>query len=522
MALPQPLHIFRKDLLHLWPETLLVVLLFVACAWSAPSGWAASPFVGYLGILSAFLKYFLMPVSWLVLISRLVQDESLVGDRQFWTSRPYHWASLFASKILYIVVFLYVPFFLMQIYLLKHAGLYPTTVLPALFHNLLLLTVIIVIPLTAVAAVTGTFARMLLSVLGAMIGILILAALFGYLTFGHLPPPQLQPILITVFIVLPLAALIYQYATRKTSTSRILLAATPVIIFLLIFFTPASALIRHAFPVASSSDPKLGSLPDEFAPRTPTPGNAFIVRNQAVLNVPFAVTGVDKDSNYAIEGASITIDTPNGYHYSSPFVGAQGQINASSPFSIVQVAIPADVFSKVKSTPADIHLSLATSHLKAEPAQTWKATLLPFAVPGHGVCSYPPDSTDAAPVCRYPFKAPELNLVTAPVAVNSCAQSASPQPVQGQGTLGGQPGLLDFDPVITTPLNLQPRQQVPPGYTFLLCPGTPLSFVEAKEQGKARFELDEKHLTLDNYAVRQPLPGAGRRGPQAEAPPPSE
>ena len=30
MALPQPLHIFRKDLTHLWPETLFVLVLFAA------------------------------------------------------------------------------------------------------------------------------------------------------------------------------------------------------------------------------------------------------------------------------------------------------------------------------------------------------------------------------------------------------------------------------------------------------------------------------------------------------------
>ena len=66
MALPQPLHIFRKDLIHLWPETLFVLLLFVAFAFCAPSGWAGSQFAGYIVALSWLLKI-VMPISWLVL-----------------------------------------------------------------------------------------------------------------------------------------------------------------------------------------------------------------------------------------------------------------------------------------------------------------------------------------------------------------------------------------------------------------------------------------------------------------------
>ena len=163
--LPQPLHIFRKDLRHLWPETLVGIILLAAFAWSAPFKGVASPFAFYANILDAFL-HILIPVAWLVIISRLIHDEPLVGDRQFWTSRPYHWAKLLLAKLLYLAAFIYLPFFLMQIYLLKHAGLYPTTVIPALLHNLLLLTVILIVPIAAIAAVTSTFARLLLSVLG--------------------------------------------------------------------------------------------------------------------------------------------------------------------------------------------------------------------------------------------------------------------------------------------------------------------------------------------------------------------
>ena len=137
------------------------------------------------------LLHVLMPVAWMVVIARLIQDEPLVGDRQFWTSRPYHWGSLLAAKVLYMVVFLYLPFFLMQVYLLKHAGLYPTTVIPALLHNLLLLTVLIIVPIAAIAAVTSTFPRLLLTVIAAIIYVVIVAVVFGIVVFQRMPAPHL-------------------------------------------------------------------------------------------------------------------------------------------------------------------------------------------------------------------------------------------------------------------------------------------------------------------------------------------
>ncbi len=370
MALPQPLHIFRKDLTHLWPETLVTLVLFAAFAWSAPASYSPSDFAPFLGLLSGFL-HLLMPIAWLVVISRLIHDEPLVGDRQFWTSRPYHWAKLLAAKLLYLLVFLYLPFFLMQAYLLKHAGLYPTTAIPALLHNLLLLTVIIVVPLTAIAAVTSTFARLLLSVLGGVIYLLILIALVVYLAFRQMPPPTLQPVLTGLLILLPAVALVYQYATRRTSIARILLIATPLIILLLLFVVPTTALIRHSYPLAGSNAPTLTSLPETPPPAT---GKLRLVQNQVQVGIPFAASGVDSQSTYILQGAAVSLNAPN-FHWSSPYLNEYGQqINAYSPVSVAPFTLPLSVFNKIHNTPVDVHLSLATDQLKLDTPTTWKAT----------------------------------------------------------------------------------------------------------------------------------------------------
>ncbi len=503
MAVPQPLHIFRKDLLHLWPETIVVLILFAAFAWSAPSNWTHSEYAPLTALLAGFLKIFLMPISWLVVISRLIHDEPLVGDRQFWTSRPYHWAKLLAAKLLYLLAFLYLPFFLMQIYLLKHAGLYPTTVLPALLHNLLLLTVIIVVPLTALAAVTSTFARLLLSVLGGIIYFLVIAALVGYFIWQRMSPPSLQSILIAILILLPAIALVYQYRTRRTSISRLMLIGTPILVGILLLVTPATALIRHAYSPASGADaPKLAGLPDELGPQGAPEGRLLVAHSDVQLGLPLTVTGVDSKSNYVLHGVAATIDAP-GVHWTSPYLTAFGQeINAYNPVTVVPVVLPLEIFNRIGKAPADVHLSLAADHLKAGDSSSWKTSSdHPFSVPGHGVCSYSAESPDDPPTCRYPLVVPDLNLASAQLTVGSCSD-ASAHKVPRRANLSAGPSMLDFDPVLTVPLSFSASRSPEQPQQAFLCPGTPLEFVNAKSQGNTRLEVELKQLSLDRFATR--------------------
>ncbi len=519
---PQPLHIFRKDVTHLWPETLVVVALFVAFAAAAPSRWTGSEYVVVSTLLALFLKVFLMPISWLVVISRLIHDEPLVGDRQFWTSRPYHWASLLAAKVLYIVAFLYVPFLLMQVYLLKHAGLYPTTVIPELLHNLLLLTVVIVVPIAAISAVTSTFPRVLLSFIGAVIYLLVVGLVVVWLILRRMPPPSLEPIIVGLFIVLPLIALVYQYATRKTATSRAILLATPIVIALVLLLTPTTALIRHAYPIATT--PSLTALPEGLGPKQPQAGNLIVQHGDVQVGILVKVDGTDKDSNYLIDGVSATVTGP-GVSWTSPYITqVNGAINAGQQITAIPVVMPLAVFNQVSRSPADVHLSVAVQQLKGDPPATWKSSATPFSVPGHGICSYSSERTDDVPVCRYPFQLPKVNYVTAPL-VPSCGVPNAPK-TQGVLNMSRTVSLLDFDPVVVQPLALQNRSQQPqpnqppPG---VLCPGTPLVFIEAHNQAKNRIEVDEKNLLLVNYATHhpdkmqgEPAPGAAAGQPQLQ------
>ena len=468
----QSLHILRKDLLHLWPETLVGIVLLIAFAWSAPYKATPSPFTFYIALLDAFL-HILIPVAWLVIISRLIHDEPLVGDRQFWTSRPYHWAKLLLAKILYLLAFIYLPFLLMQVYLLKHAGLYPSTVLPALFHNLLLVTVIVIVPIAAIAAVTSTFARLLLSVLGALIYVIILVAFAFYFSFDRMLPPHINGLATAVLILLPAIALIFQYATRRTAAARAMLIGAPILAVLLFFLTPAASLIRHGYP-AVGSGPTLSPFPIPNNPEASQGRLRILPHGDVQIALPFKVDGVDRDSAYLIHGISLTLDAP-GVHWSSPYrtsLFGPGQINAN-PVTVLAVSLPLEIFNRVQNTPVDLHVSIATEHLTARSASTWKSSAAPFDIPGHGRCSFS-DDPEMPPTCRFPFETPKFLYLTVPLS-QDCANPNAPR-IGANQPLGGQPATLNFDPVLSVPLNpttgsMRSRGQICPGKPHELHPG---------------------------------------------------
>ncbi|ADW67856.1 ABC transporter permease [Granulicella tundricola] len=501
--MPQSILIFRKDIRHLLPELGVVLLLFVAFASCAPSMWTASAYAPYMALLAVLLKV-LMPISWVVLISRLVHDESLVGDRQFWTSRPYHWGKLLAAKILFLAVFIYLPFLLVQCYLLKHAGLHPLLALPALGHNLVLLTICVILPITALAAITSNFARLLLSVIGAIIYMLVVSGFVFYFAFLKMQLPHLQADLLAVFFLLPAVALVYQYKTRQTQRSRILLIATPIAAALIVLL-PASPFIAGAYPTLSgASAPKLTSLTDQFHP--PTAGTLAVVRNLVGINLPTRIEGVAEDSTFVIQGVRVTV-TGGGVNYTSPFLSSQGSnpIGAKTPATLLEFSLPQDIFNRIRTTPVDIHLELATERFQMQKPATWKATLLPFSVPGNGICSFSKDDASSPPTCRFPLAPPEVSLVTADVAPRMCPAT---QAFPGRANLGARGGVLDFDPVITVPLSLRTGDP-DPSHNYVLCPGTPLSFVEGTHLPNAILTLDQKQVVLDAFAIRLTPPTEG-------------
>ena len=164
----------------------------------------------------------------------------------------------------------------MQLYLLQHAGLTIAPALPDLLRYELRLTAIFILPFVAIAAVTSTFARLLLTLIVALLYLVGVIMLGGSLFHQRMTPPHLFAACLILTSIAAAAVLLLQYATRRTRTSRIALLATPVVLLILTLAAPARTLINRAYTAAPNTPlPTLTFDPD---PLRQEPGSGAPMR----------------------------------------------------------------------------------------------------------------------------------------------------------------------------------------------------------------------------------------------------
>jgi hypothetical protein len=163
----QTLHIFRKDARRFAYEICVVAALTVAFVWSQIANDIYTA-----GVLSFYLHLAagILPIAWWYVISLLIHQESLIGDRQFWITRPYSRGSMFAAKALFIVMFVNVPMLLAGCVILAVAGFRPLAYVPNLLWMQLVSGAVFVLPPLALASLTRTLAQFALTILGLLAG----------------------------------------------------------------------------------------------------------------------------------------------------------------------------------------------------------------------------------------------------------------------------------------------------------------------------------------------------------------
>ncbi len=114
----------------------------------------------------------LLVVTWVLLAARAVHAEAAVGDRQFWLTRPYDRRSLMAAKALLLIAAVHTPMFIAQAVILVANGFSIVDSLGGLLWEEVLLAFVFTIPEVALASVTDSFPRFLISVLGSLAAVL--------------------------------------------------------------------------------------------------------------------------------------------------------------------------------------------------------------------------------------------------------------------------------------------------------------------------------------------------------------
>lgn len=220
------LHIFRKDVRRLWPLIALVLALF-AFDYAQISGLTAPlPHVLPLGFYEILLLTVL--ACWF-LGARVVQQEALPGERQFWLTRPYDRSDLLLAKLLFLSTFEFLPLIIGGCVSEVHYGV---PILPNM-GGLLLWGIVasawLILPAIAIASVTTN----LRGFVGALFAVSVAVGVYAF--YGALAPHWFSPAVAAPgitnlagylpLIFLAIGAIVLQYERRKTVWSLLLLAA---------------------------------------------------------------------------------------------------------------------------------------------------------------------------------------------------------------------------------------------------------------------------------------------------------
>ena len=164
----QALHIFKKDVRHLWFEITMVICVVAAFTFtgSRRALWLMDPATNRIAAWT--LVMILLPLTWWTLIARVIHDKALPGDSQYWTTRPYSWKSLLAAKTLFILAFINLSMLVADGMIVRAYGLPGLPLgkeLAGLLWSQVLLAVVFVLPIATLSGLTTGFVQLIFAVL---------------------------------------------------------------------------------------------------------------------------------------------------------------------------------------------------------------------------------------------------------------------------------------------------------------------------------------------------------------------
>jgi hypothetical protein len=418
-----------------------------------------------LGITEVLLML-LIPVSWWLFITRVVHEERLVGDRQFWITRPYEWEKLLAAKALIVACFICPPLAAAQWWLLAEAGLHPASHIGALFYDWLLIAAVFALPLAALAAVTRNFARMTLTLLGILVFAAVAAATASALLQKgvlHSPVEHNNPFDIPILLVICATVIVVVYRSRRIALARVIFLALPVLLFLSSVLFSSDAMINRAYPENMAAD-------IQFSPKdNPWPAHPAISPRQLYIQIPVRASGIAPGDLWIGKGVRITIEAGGQTLWVSPWQQLSFYLPTNGDATL-GFNVDRTIFDRVQPEPVTLRVEIALDQARRQQVEESRLSLQDVEIPWLGVCSaivdpeHPEiDKGKPSPAidgftCRSAMRDPQLTYVETAFTRGPCQAAPengqSPLEVQGTwiGNLNSESAELSITPVKVVPL----------------------------------------------------------------------
>ncbi|MCU1322570.1 MAG: hypothetical protein JWM43_2219 [Acidobacteriaceae bacterium] len=414
----------------------------------------------------------LIALSWLVLITRAVHADSLVGEEQFWITRPYRWRSLLGGKALFVAVCVAMPFVVMQWAMLLGAGLNPFAAKAAMGMSLLRFSLNTWLPLFVAASVTEGLAMTFTFIAGMMVTWVGLLTFIMSGTDMRMSPPYSLGVFCLLFGGLLVGILMYQYAQRRTMYSRLAIAGVLALFLLMIFGfdrggfgAPVKALIRSHYPVNNSLRLVFAAhVPyDERGEDMQVPGNMVEVK------LPVQIEGLPGEAKLRDTHIAVAINTAD-IQYASAWQSANVSEHA------IRFLMPKDLLERFAAVDANVHLELVADELR--PARVVSSIVAEkFPGPMNGVCSL----IRGRVYCQYAYR----EWVPTQMEASTCSGATA-------ATLRHVPAGTVPDPVVNEAILSKGK----------VCAGDSMRFTEYQSVGGFRVAVDAAMIRVGQYRAR--------------------
>jgi hypothetical protein len=483
----QVLHIFRKDVRRLWLEISVSAVTLGLLTWTE---WRLCTPEGIPRWYNLVLPFGLLFFSWWFIVARLIQDETLVGNRQFWVTRPYIWYKLLGAKALFIVVWIGVPLLVSQVALL----LLDRAPVAANVGEILINTggtlLVFILPAAALASITRSLSRWILCVVAVLFLAIGMAWLDSKIPNSHVPTgveisDDLQAI---VFAVLVVFGITRRYARRHAWAGTIAIAAGIIAVPLIMIATPYRTIIMARFPLAKSGQPALHLA---FVPaEPPEQGGLDKASGRVVLPIPIAISSIPEAMIVRLDSRMLSIDLPGGGRWDSEWLPSYGPLPEEGQSVSLDVQIDRLVYERVKANPTPVRLSVALSEFADQQHQRI-VVHQNFELPGVGPCWVEGGGFR----CRSTASGPPLILLTVSMSENTCPALNTPNPGDEAEIARQLESNSSSGPL--SPLSLR-------SFSLNVCPGTAILFSTPELVRRFRVELPLGLLRLNEY-VHEPI-----------------
>ncbi|HEV1996228.1 MAG TPA: hypothetical protein VGR03_17980 [Candidatus Acidoferrum sp.] len=507
------LHILKKDMRRHWPEILISLVLLGLYVWVTLQG-PNNRFVG-----ARFLWFQLSVESipplmiffWIFLTVRVVQGETLVGDRQWWVTKPYEWWTLLAAKELFLVVCFGVPLFFVQLYLMHHAG-FPV------FRNLLgILTMqfelgfVLFMPSVALGSLAKGLGQALVGIIVVIIGFWATSTLLEKVPSSGMSSAVRSSDDITGMMVLAsiIGAVIWQYARRRTWAARGLLVGGMGAVALISALTPYARFVDRKYPLVKASEAPAHFAVAQAKPSPKKQKDPLDFTSDVYLRIPLLVSGIDEGRVVELDGIEISVETSSGAKWDPGWKSQWVQFWKEDDIKSILYDVKRKAYERVKKENARLHIELALTEYQAGEVRELVLKDGEFSEPQLGICSLN-EKLSWQIDCRRPFQTPGLMATFDPSAAKCGADEDTEDLPEDRVSHAWFAPHSDnspdagFNPVDKYQITLGSRR---PFYTsgekrkfkaVHLCTGARVNLAEPQEKRHVRVKLDMDNVRLQD------------------------